>query len=98
MKVNERRIKRFVTRLLTRVILFAALLIVLLAVIESPIITNEVALGQMDNSSEAFMLLGMYFSVRSLIKTVLWIGVFLFTYTVAYDTYKFIKSIYKEKN
>lgn len=90
--------KRFVTKILTRLILFAALMIVVMAIVESPILTNEVALGQMGNSSEAFMLMGMFFSFRNLAKAIIGLVALLFGATIICDIYKFIKSIYKEKN
>ncbi len=90
--------KRFVTKILTRLILFAALMIVVMTMVESPILTNEVALGQMENSSEAFMLMGMFFSFRNLLKVIVWLIALLFGATIIRDIHKFIKSIYKEKN
>ena len=92
------RTKLFVTKILTRLILFAALMIVVMAMVESPILTNEIALGQMENSSEAFMLMGMFFSFRNLVKAVIGLVALLFGVTIIRDIYKFIKSIYKEKN
>ena len=92
------RNKRFITKILIRLILFTALMIVVMAMVESPILTNEVALGQMENSSEAFMLMGMLFSFRNLVKVIVWLIALLFGATIIRDIYKFIKSIYKEKN
>ena len=87
------RTKRFITKILTRLILFTALMIVVMAMVESPILTNEVALGQMENSSEAFMLMGMFFSFRNLVKVIVWLIALLFGATIIRDIYKFIKSI-----
>lgn len=96
--MNDRRVKRFVAKIMRRVILLVALLIIVLAMIESPIITNEIALGQMQNSSGAFMLMGVYSPLRKLIKAVLWLLVAMQAITIGRDIYDFIKSINKEKN
>lgn len=90
--------KRFFTRLLTRLVMFAALMIVVLTLIKSPVLTNEIALWQMDNSNTAFMMLEMYFSIRNILIVIVWLVIFLYVCSIIRDSYKFIKSIYKEKN
>lgn len=91
-------IKKFAIKILSRVVKFAALMIITLAIIENPILRNEVALGQMENSTSAFMLLGMYFSFQNIAKFVTGLIVLWFIWDIAREIYKFIKSIYKEKN
>ena len=90
--------KKFAIKILSRVVKFAALMIITLAIIENPILRNEVALGQMENSTSAFMLLGMYFSFQNIAKFVMGLIVLWFIWDIAREIYKFIKSIYKEKN
>lgn len=90
--------KKFAIKILSRVVKFAALMIITLAIIENPILRNEVALGQMENSAAAFMLLGMYFSFQNIAKFVTGLIVLWFIWDIAREIYKFIKSIYKEKN
>lgn len=91
-------IKKFAIKILSRVVKFAALLIIASAIIENPILRNEIALGQMENSTTAFMLLGMYFSFQNIAKFVTGLIVLWFIWDIAREIYKFIKSIYKEKN
>ena len=91
-------IKKFAIKILSRVVKFAALMVITLAIIENPILRNEVALGQMENSTSAFMLLGMYFSFQNIAKFVTGLIVLWFIWDIAREIYKFIKSIYKEKN
>lgn len=90
--------KKFAIKILSRVVKFAALMIITLAIIENPILRNEVALGQMENSTSAFMLMGMYFSFQNIAKFVTGLIVLWFIWDIAREIYKFIKSIYKEKN
>lgn len=90
--------KKFAIKILSRVVKFAALMIITLAIIENPILRNEVALGQMENSTAAFMLLGMYFSFQNIAKFVTGLIVLWFIWDIAREIYKFIKSIYEEKN
>lgn len=96
--MRGRQLKKFVTKTIRRAIMLVAALTVSLSLVESPILTNEIALGQMDNSSEAFMLLELNDILRSLVKFVLWLLVTMQGCAIIHDIYIFIKSIHKEKN
>lgn len=90
--------KKFIIRILSRIVKFSAITIITFAIIENPTVPNLIALGQMENSTAAFMLLGMYFSFQRIAKFVTWLIVLWFIWDIVREIYKFIKSIYKEKN
>lgn len=95
------KLKKFITKTAAKVILFACVMIVTMSIIQSPIITNEVALAQMYNSNEAHILMSMWPKIRQ-ISIILCAGItILFASNIACDTYKFVKNIKKnekEKN
>ena len=85
--------KRFITKIARRIVWFACLMILVsVAQSMSPIVSNEMALGQMQNSNEAFILMDTYNKVRPVI-TVVYSGIIIwFTSTIARDIYKFVKT------
>lgn len=91
-------ITRFVKKTIRKTILFAFLMIVVASVAQaiSPVVTNEMALGQMQNSNEAFILMNTYSKVRP-IANAAYAGIIVwFTYTICCDVYKFTKAINAE--
>lgn len=85
---------KFIFKMATRIIAFAFLMIIVSAVIQSlsPVVSNEIALGQMQNSDEAFVLMNAYNKVRPIISAVFAGITIWFTCTIVRDTYKFFKN------
>ena len=86
--------KRFIIKIARRIIWFACLMILVSTVAQSvsPIVSNEMALGQMQNSNEAYILMNTYNKVRPII-TAVYSGIIIwFTSTIARDIYKFVKT------
>ena len=90
--------KRFIITTTIKIIAFAIISTVAMTLLESPIISNNIALGQMENSDTLFMLMEIYNKVRPFVEVIYGCITVLFVSTVAYDTYKFIKTKIKEKN
>lgn len=90
-------IKKFIIKITIKVIVFAIISTIALTLLESPIISNNIALGQMQNDDTLFILMEIYNKVRPYITVVYSLIVICFAYTVGYDTYKFIKTKTKEK-
>ena len=90
--------KRFIIKNIVKTIVFIIVSIIAMTLVQSPIISNQVALGQMENSNELFMLMETYNKIRPIISVIYsCIGIW-FVGTVGYDVYKFIKTKTKEKN
>lgn len=91
-------ITRFAKKTIQKTILFAFLMIVVASVAQavSPVITNEMAMTQMQNSNEMFILMNTYSKVRP-IANAAYVGIIVwFTYTIGRDVYKFTKAINAE--
>ena len=78
--------------------MFSAMMIVLLTFVQSPTITNEIALAQMENSNELFILTTAYYNLRPLVSVIITIVIISYIVMIFRDICKFIKSIHKEKN
>ena len=89
--------KKFIIKTVAKIIIFAIVSIIALTLLQSPIISNEIALGQMENSNELFLLMETYNKIRPFIVVIYSCIVLWFTGTVGYDTYKFIQTKLKEK-
>ena len=92
--------KRLIIKMSVRFTILLAILIIVSIYtngVLNTIIINELALGQMENSTEAFALMETY---NGIIKPLVALGTSLITIAVvistALDVYKFIKT--KEKN
>lgn len=85
---------KFIIKTASKIIIFAFLMIVAAAIMSSlsPVVSNEIALGQMQNSDEAFILMNTYNKVRPVISAVFTGITIWFTCTIVRDTYKFFKN------
>ena len=84
--------KRFIIKTAVKVIVFATISIIAMTLLGSPVISNQVALGQMENSNELFILMDIYNKIKPIISVIYSCVVLLFIGTTGYDTYKFIKT------
>ena len=85
--------RRFALKLLRKLILYLVTLVLISALLAPVhiVVSNQIALGQMQNSDEAFIAMNALNTLKT-IRPAIYFGVWLlFTYTVARDTYKFIK-------
>ena len=92
--------KQFVKKVTMKMFIFTALLVIVSAISQavSPIVTNELALGQMQNSSEAYILMNTVGGVKSLFTLTHSCIILVYLYTLGKDSYKFIKTINTEIN
>ena len=87
--------KKFISKTIIKVIIFAFLMSIILFVARSvsPIVSNNLALGQMQNSDEAFIVMNTYNQSRPIFNTTM-VGICgLFAVAIAKDTFKFVKII-----
>lgn len=89
--------KRFITRLTVKIIIYAIFSTIALGILNSPIITNEIALTQMENSNAMYMFMETYNKTRPFISIIYGCITAWFAGTTVYDIYKFIKTKTKEK-
>lgn len=84
--------KRFIIKTTIKVLAYAIFSTIALSLLTNPIINNELALGQMQNSNELYLLMENYNKVRPFISVIHGLITALFAWTTISDTYKFIKT------
>ena len=84
--------KRFIIKTTIKIIIYAIISTVALSLLTNPIITNELAMGQMENSNELYLLMETYNKVRPFISIIYGLITAIFAGTTIFDTYKFIKT------
>ena len=85
------RTKYFLMRIATKVIFFLAISIIAFTVLKSPVITNEIALGQMTNSNDLFLAFDLYNKLSPVITIVYSAITLFFIGSTGFDIYKFFK-------
>ena len=92
--------KQFVKKTVRRTFVFVFIMIVVSAISQSlaPVITNELALTQMENSNELFILMNTYNKIKPIFNALYSCAILWFVLTLGRDTYKFAKSINNIEN
>lgn len=85
-------VKKFIIKTVVNVIVYAIISTIALNLLTNPIITNELALGQMENSNELYLLMDTYNKIRPFISIIYGLITLSFASTTIFDTYKFIKT------
>lgn len=84
--------KRFLIKTTTKIIAAVSFLVIAFTLVQSPVLTNELALAQMESSDGLYIVWSSYSPVVSLIRSVLCgIGGFMLGRSIL-DIYKFIKT------
>lgn len=91
-------IKQLTKKMIRKIVVFVILMIVVTAIGRSiaPTVSNELALTQMQNSNEAFVLMNTYNKIRPIVNIVYVLIVGWFAGTVGRDIYKFNKTVNTE--
>ena len=84
--------KKFIIKTTIKILVYAIISTIALSLLTNPIITNELALGQMENSNELYLLMETYNRLRPFISIIYGLITAWFAGTTIYDTYKFIKT------
>ena len=84
--------KKFIIKTVIKVLVYAVISTIAFSLLTSPIITNELALGQMENSNELYMLMDTYNKVKPYIGVTYGLITVFFTASITNDVYNFIKT------
>ena len=84
--------KKFIVKTTIKILIYAIISTIALNLLNGPVITNELALLQMENSNSLYMLMDTYYKVRPFISIIYGFVTALFAITTIHDTYKFIKT------
>lgn len=85
-------LKKFIIRTSIKILAYAIISTIAISLLTNPIITNELAMLQMENSNELYLLMDTYNKVRPFISIIYGLITALFVGTTIYDIYKFIKT------
>ena len=84
--------KKFIIKITIKILVYAITSTIAISLLTNPIISNELALGQMQNSNELYLLMETYNKLRPFISIIYGLVTAWFAGTTIYDTYKFIKT------
>ena len=84
--------KTFIIKTTVKILIYAIISTILLSLLTTPIITNKLALGQMEDSNELYLLMETYNKLKPFISIIYGLITVLFAGTTIYDIYKFIKT------
>ena len=84
--------KKFIIKTVVNVLVYAIFSTIVLSLLTNPIINNELAMGQMENSNELYLLMETYNNVKHFITVIYGLITALFACTTIHDIYKFIKT------
>lgn len=90
--------KRFITKITIRALILTIILIFIVNFLGAAdtLIVNELALGQMENSNDAYLLMQLYNNtIKPLCYAIAAIASLVIVVLTATDTYKFLKTINK---
>lgn len=92
----------FIKKTAIKLVIFSFILIVVSSIYQAvfPIIANDIALTQMQNYADSFVIVEMLTTIQKIAVAVKWIVIIVFMFAIGRDTYKFTKTIKenKEKN
>ena len=84
--------KRFALRIIANALMFIGITILAVCIFNNTIITNDIALGQMANSDEAYLLMEHYNRIRNTTSVSYGCISALIVGTTIYDICKFTKN------
>jgi hypothetical protein len=84
--------KKFAIKTTINAVALIVLTILMCVVFANTVITNDIALGQMNNSNEAYLLMAYYNHVRTTMSIVYSCLSAFIVGSVIYDIYKFTKN------
>lgn len=84
--------KKFIYKTIIKILVYAIISMVAIFLLTNPVVSNKLALGQMENSDELYLLMDVYYRIKPFISFIYNCITTLFVGTIIYDTYKFIKT------
>lgn len=92
-KRRKRLINRFIRRLIFGLITVGVILLISFVITETPILTNQVAMGQMENSNEWFVAMAMYQKFVPVVISIRNVLVSIIVGLLAWSGYDLAKSL-----
>lgn len=90
--------RKFFFKIGIKCLVFTILSAITLVLIQTPVITNKIAMGQMENSDELYVLMETYYKMVPIIQVVYGLIAFAFVAWIVYDIYIYIKNLKEKKD
>lgn len=90
---GEPEFKRFIIKTVVKVTIIAVIALIAYLITETPILTNQVAMGQMENSNEWFVTMQMYQKAADIAASVRNVLCSILIGTICYDGYSLAKNL-----
>lgn len=90
---RERCIRLFIRRMIFCIIAIAVVLTISFIIVDTPILTNQVAMGQMENSNDWFVAMAMYQKFVPIVEAARNILVSIIVGLLAWSGYDLAKSL-----
>lgn len=86
--------KQFITSLIIKIIIFIIISTALFAILDAcaPVITNDVALGQLENDDVSYIAWNLYNTLRTTIEIIYYAVTALCVVSWGYSIYKFVNN------
>ena len=84
--------RKFIIKTTTKVLIYAIVSTIALSLLTNPIINNELAIGQIQNSNELYLLMETYNKTKHFVSIIYGLITAFFAGTTIQDIYKFIKT------
>ena len=84
--------KKFIIKTAIKIFIYAIISTIAFNFLTGPIITNELALGQMENSNELYVLMDSYNYIKTIASVIYGFITVIFVATVTNNVYDFIKT------
>lgn len=91
-------VRQFVTKVVFKVIIIALIALLVYFIAETPVFTNQVAMGQMENSNDWFVAMQTYQKVANVATSVRNVVVSILIGTIFYDGYSLAKNLKTTEN
>ena len=88
--------KKFIIKTTIKVIAYAIISTIVFSLLTNPVINNELAMGQMQNSNELYLLMETYNKLKPFVSIIYGFIAAVFAGTTISDTYKFFKNKYNK--
>ena len=90
--------KKFIYKTLIGVLIYTIISMVAIFLLTSPVITNWLAMGQMENDDMSYLLMDAYYRARPFISFIYNCVTVIFVGSITYNAYKLIKAKKEQKN
>ncbi len=89
-------VRQFITKTMVKVIIIAVIAFLVYLITETPVLTNQIAMGQMENSNDWFVAMSMYQKIANALDRVSGIIISFIVGWIGYDGYTLAKNLKTE--